>query len=108
MKWQIVLPKQPIPWGWGLWSLADGPSHYLAENERGVQAYVGRAMLGERQMIELSLCPFCGSEQVTTSPCETITDDRPDVTWAAICKACGARVDRDTEEEAIAAWNTRA
>jgi Lar family restriction alleviation protein len=59
--------------------------------------------------VELLPCPFCGSEQVTTSPCETITDDeRPEVTWAVSCKACGARVDRDFEGEAIAAWNTRA
>jgi Lar family restriction alleviation protein len=56
----------------------------------------------------LKPCPFCSSEQVTTSPCQNITDDdRPEVTWAAICKACGARVDRDSEAEAIAAWNTR-
>jgi Lar family restriction alleviation protein len=57
---------------------------------------------------DLAPCPFCASQQVTTSPCQNITDDeRPEITWAAICKACGARVDRDSEAEAIAAWNTR-
>lgn len=51
----------------------------------------------------LEPCPFCGSEQVTTAP------DREfgDITWAIICKACGASVARDLEEQAIAAWNTR-
>lgn len=52
---------------------------------------------------ELKPCPFCGGEQVTTAP------DREfgDVTWVVICKACGVRVERDLEEDAIAAWNTR-
>lgn len=45
MKWKIVLPKQPVPWGWGLWSTLDGPSHYLAENERGERAYVPKKEL---------------------------------------------------------------
>jgi Lar family restriction alleviation protein len=49
-------------------------------------------------------CPFCASEQVTTAP----DHEWGDTTWDAICKACGARVRRDLEEQAIAAWNTRA
>ena len=49
-------------------------------------------------------CPFCGSEQVTTAP------DREfgDVTWIAMCKACGGGVEQYLEEHAIIAWNTRA
>ena len=45
MIWRMVLPKRPIPWGWGAWSLLDGPSHYLAENERGERAYVPKEQL---------------------------------------------------------------
>lgn len=53
---------------------------------------------------ELKACPFCGGEQVTTAPNHHIGD----AAWAAICKACGASVQHDTEAEAITAWNTRA
>jgi hypothetical protein len=51
----------------------------------------------------LEPCPFCDSDQITTAP------DREfgDVTWLALCKACGCRVERDLEADAIAAWNTR-
>jgi hypothetical protein len=39
-RWRLVLPRQPIPWGWGMWSRLNGPSHFLAENEKGERAYV--------------------------------------------------------------------
>lgn len=53
--------------------------------------------------MKLLPCPFCGGEQITTAP----DHEFGDVTWDAICKACGASVRRDLEAEAIAAWNTR-
>jgi Lar family restriction alleviation protein len=53
--------------------------------------------------VELKPCPFCGSEQVTTAP----DHEFGGTTWDVICKACGARVSSDLEEQAIAAWNTR-
>jgi len=51
---------------------------------------------------ELLACPFCGSEQVTTAPSDAFGP-----TWWAGCKACAAGHDRETEAEAITAWNTR-
>jgi transcription elongation factor Elf1 len=49
---------------------------------------------------ELKPCPFCGSPKpgVYEHLCG----------WTARCGACGAEIDRDTREEAVAAWNRRA
>jgi Lar family restriction alleviation protein len=50
----------------------------------------------------LEPCPFCGGSQLCTAPSAAFGP-----TWSVICKACGATVDRETEAEAIAAWNHR-
>ena len=61
--------------------------------------------------IKLLPCPFCGGEaiiQVISSHTHEITKWLPDYNGEAIveCK-CGCSIMRDTEEEAIKAWNTR-
>src|SRR3990167_7297307 len=52
---------------------------------------------------ELEPCPFCGE---VTDTVATI-DGAPVELHAVICRACGAMCPRQTEAEAITAWNTR-
>lgn len=62
-------------------------------------------MTSEVMQAALEPCPFCGSDQVATSDGFADFEDEPD--WGAFCKMCEATVCRNTEAEAIAAWNTR-
>lgn len=49
---------------------------------------------------KLKPCPFCGGE--------AIIDGCDDTPWSVICKKCAASVDfKETEQEAIDAWNNR-
>lgn len=61
--------------------------------------------------IKLLPCPFCGGEaiiQVISSHTHEITKWLPDYNGEAIVECeCGCSIMRDTEEEAIKAWNTR-
>lgn len=54
---------------------------------------------------KLTNCPFCGGEVATMN----FKPGRPDGYWQANCKKCGTKTKYyQTEDEAIAAWNTRA
>ena len=48
-------------------------------------------------------CPFCRGAQIAVTP----INQGDHLTWAAICKACGASLERDTEDEVTTAWNSR-
>lgn len=60
-------------------------------------------MTNQTEAEALLPCPLCGGGQITTAPDREFGDP----TWSVICKACGCRVERDLEEQAITAWNTR-
>jgi Lar family restriction alleviation protein len=56
-------------------------------------------------MTKLLGCPFCGEPPEN---CLNITPGHPEMHWI-LCRNCHASPgDRPTQEEAIAAWNTRA
>ena len=50
---------------------------------------------------ELKPCPFCGEADIRTD------FDRREWTHYAVCYGCFCRLEKDTKEEAIKAWNTR-
>ena len=59
-------------------------------------------------MSELLPCPFCGGEDVEIDHASTYDVHHPDV-YEVHCPDCGGRSGEGwTEDEAIAAWNTRA
>lgn len=56
-------------------------------------------------MSELKPCPFCGNEKIYIC-----TDDETEEFFGVMCTVCGGSIypDKETEEEAIEAWNRRA
>lgn len=55
-------------------------------------------------MNELKPCPFCGNEKCFIC-CDTIYEEN----FGVMCPVCGGSIfpDKETEEEAIEAWNKR-
>jgi Lar family restriction alleviation protein len=55
---------------------------------------------------ELLACPFCGSTRVGIGA----SQDDPATQWSVICSGCGSSCSLycETEQEAVASWNTRA
>lgn len=52
-------------------------------------------------MVDLKLCPFCGSDEISHGY------QSPPEQGVVQCHACGAVVFADDEDEAIVKWNTR-
>ena len=49
---------------------------------------------------KLKPCPFCGGE--------AFIDGSDEILWIAVCKKCNASIEyKETEQEAIEAWNKR-
>ena len=59
------------------------------------------------KLTEPKPCPFCGGEALAASLFIGDSGDAGAIGWAVVCRGCGARVQDDTSEDAIAAWNTR-
>lgn len=58
-------------------------------------------------MEELKPCPFCGGGCIQADEMESMWD-KSETCWRLICLDCCADIQRETEQEAIAAWNRRA
>lgn len=57
--------------------------------------------------IKILRCPFCGSEPLQETGENILADGSVEEFECVHCKECGACIEADTKEEAIAAWNNR-